>query len=126
MSLLIELLIEFFVQFVGEALFEIAAQNLKRDKPLVSPFLAIPVYAFIGGGIGLISAVVFPQHLIAHPLAKYVNLAVTPVLAGLAIGAIGAWRVKRGGTLVRIDKFWYGYTFALAFALSRHFLASAG
>jgi len=126
MSLLIELLIEFFVQFVGELLFEVAAQNVKRDKPLVHPVLAVPVYAFIGGGLGLISAVVFPHHLIAHPMAKYVNLVVTPLIVGLAIGAVGAWRVKRGGTLVRIDKFWYGYAFALAFALSRHFLGSAG
>jgi hypothetical protein len=125
MSLLLELIIEFFVQFVGEMLFEIAAQNLKRDKPVVHPVLAVPVYALIGAGLGLMTAVFFPHHLISHPMAKYINLAVTPLLVGLAMGLVGAWRAKKGGTLVRIDKFWYGYAFALAFALSRHFLVSA-
>ncbi len=126
MSLILELLIEILVQFVGELLIEVATQNLKRDKPMVHPILALPVYALIGTGLGLVSAALFPHHLIAHPMAKWINLAVTPVVVGLAIGTIGAWRVRRGGTLVRIDKFGYGYVFALAFALARTFFGSTG
>ena len=56
--------------------------------------------------------------------AVVAGLAVTPVLAGLAMGVLGAWRQRRGQELLRLDRFAYGYLFALALALVRFVLAA--
>jgi hypothetical protein len=37
--------------------------------------------------------------------------------------ALGAWRARRGGVVLRIDRFAYGYLFALALALIRFWFA---
>jgi hypothetical protein len=42
-----------------------------------------------------------------------------PGRAGLAMMARGAWRRRRDQELIRLDKFAYGYLFALAMALVR-------
>jgi hypothetical protein len=36
---------------------------------------------------------------------------------------VGAWRLRREQELVRLDRFAYGYLFALAMALVRFYLA---
>ena len=43
----------------------------------------------------------------------------TLLLAGLAMAALGAWRSRRGQATLRIDRFSYGYLFALSMALVR-------
>jgi hypothetical protein len=52
-----------------------------------------------------------------------VNLVVVPVLVGLVMVLLGAWRARRGDTVLRIDRFSYGYLFALALAAVRFFCA---
>lgn len=125
MSLLAELLVEFVIQFVLEVLVEMGAHGLKRGREPLPPAVAMILYLLLGAGLGWASFLLFPQHLIAHPDARIINLVVTPVAVGLALGAIGAWRARRGSELVRLDKFAYGYAFALAFALVR-FAMGAG
>ena len=122
MSILLELLFEFVFQFVVEFLVEMGAHALKRDREpdrppsAVAAFLA---YSVLGGVLGLASCLMLPLHLFVHPSSRLLNLVVTPIAVGLAMGAIGAWRSRRGTALVRLDKFAYGYAFALAFALTR-------
>jgi hypothetical protein len=40
------------------------------------------------------------------------------------MAAIGAWRARRGEPVLRIDRFAYGYLFALSLALVRFFFAA--
>ena len=47
------------------------------------------------------------------------NLLVTPVLAGLAMVALGKLRLARGQDTVMLDRFVYAYVFALGFAVLR-------
>lgn len=126
MSFLAELLVEFFIQFVLEVLVEMGAHGLRRDRSPLHPAISTAIYILLGGILGWISCLFFPQHLISHPYASIANLILTPIAVGLALGAIGAWRAKRGTELVRLDKFAYGYAFALAFALARFLLGAAG
>ena len=51
--------------------------------------------------------------------ARVVNLVVTPVVAGAAMSAFGAWRRKRGEELLRLDRFAYAMVFAFAMAVVR-------
>ena len=126
MSFLAELLFEFVIQFVLEVLVEIGAHGFKRDREPIHPALSVIVYVLLGGFLGWVSYLFFPQHLISHPYVRAINLVLTPIAVGMALGAIGAWRAKRGTELVRLDKFAYGYAFALAFAMARFVLGSAG
>jgi hypothetical protein len=124
MSFIIELLVEFLVQFVGEVLVENGLRALAepfQSKP--SPWLAAGGYALLGLIVGLISVfIVKPQ--IVEPVWRAVNLLVTPVAVGLSMMAVGWWRAKRGQTLLRLDRFAYGYLFALSFAVVRYVWAA--
>jgi hypothetical protein len=119
LSFLVELLVEFLIQGVLEVLVELFVHAFKRDNVAVRPVLSALLYIALGAALGWVSTLIFPQHLISHPYAGVANLVLTPVALGLLMGAIGAWRFRRGSELVRLDKFAYGYAFALAFALVR-------
>jgi hypothetical protein len=51
-------------------------------------------------------------------------MVITPLVAGGVMSLMGAWRRRRGQPVVRIDRFAYGYLFAVAMALVRYTMAS--
>ena len=113
------LLGELVLQIVLEVLVELGCHSVResfRREP--NPVLALLGYLLLGLLAGGLSVLVAPQFLIAEDL-RVPNLAFTPVLAGLAMMALGAWRARRGEELVRIDRFLYGYCFALCIAIVR-------
>ena len=55
---------------------------------------------------------------------RLANLAFTPLAVGGVMVIIGAWRARRGQPLLRIDRFAYGYLFALALGLVRYVYAA--
>jgi len=40
---------------------------------------------------------------------RIANLIITPIAAGGAMGALGAWRRRRNEELIRLDRFAYGF-----------------
>jgi len=88
--------------------------------------LAAIAYALFGAGIGALSLLVFPDYLVANKSLRVANTALSPIVAGLSMAAVGKWRAQRGQAVLRIDKFAYGYLFALGFALVRFWFASPG
>lgn len=88
-----------------------------RKSP--NPWLAALGYAIFGALAGGLSLLVFPAHLTPAGLPRLANLLLTPLAVGLCMSAMGAWRSKRGDILLRIDRFSYGYLFALTMALVR-------
>lgn len=122
MELFLELLLEFFIQIVGEILFELGLHSLKN--PALNPpnpwFTALP-YSLCGALFGGISLWPFPHHMVAGTVWRNANLIVTPIIAGLSMSCLGAWRARRGQSIFPIDRFAYGYLFALSFALVRLF-----
>jgi hypothetical protein len=119
----LELILGFFgellLQLVLEMLAELGLRSVRESfRPQPNPVLALIGYlllGLIGGGLSLLLA---PHFLIAQGL-RMLNLAFAPVLAGLAMTALGAWRSGRGQELMRLDRFLYGYCFALAVAAVR-------
>ncbi|WP_296950366.1 hypothetical protein [uncultured Massilia sp.] len=126
-----EVILQFLVEFVGEILLQILVEFLVemglhgvaepfRRRP--HPGLAAIGYLVFGAVAGAASLWPFPAYLVPGPW-RIANLALAPVLAGLAMCAVGAWRARRGQPVLRLDRFGYGYLFALALALVRFWFA---
>ncbi|MES2950346.1 MAG: hypothetical protein V4858_17525 [Pseudomonadota bacterium] len=131
MEIIFEVVFGFFgelvLQLLGEILMEFGLHSVAepfRRKP--SPWLAAIGYALLGAAIGGLSLLVFPDYLVASKGLRITNVALSPIVAGLSMAALGAWRARRGQAVLRIDKFSYGYLFALGFALVRFWFASPG
>ncbi|WP_028600975.1 hypothetical protein [Ottowia thiooxydans] len=111
---------EILIQAIGEALFELGLHSLAEPfrKP-PNPWLAALGYALFGAAAGGISVALFPSHFVVGETLRLVNLVVTPVVVGLLMCLMGAWRAKRGQAVLRIDRFSYGFLFAFFLALVR-------
>lgn len=121
---LFETLGEFLLQAVGEALLELGFHSLAepfRRPP--KPWLAAIGYALFGAAFGGLSLWVFSNNLVPPPW-RVANLVVTPLAVGGLMVLMGLWRARRGQPILRIDRFFYGYLFALSLALVRFFFAA--
>jgi hypothetical protein len=111
---------EFLLQVFAEALAELGLHSVReafRKPP--NPWLAAIGYALFGAIAGGISLWILPTLLVHSHSMQLMNVVLTPIAAGLAMMAMGAWRRRRDQELIRIDKFAYGYLFALGMALVR-------
>ena len=110
---------EFLIQVVVEALIQLGFHSLAEpfQKP-PSPWLAAIGYALFGAIFGGFSLLAFPTNLVPQSW-RLINLLITPLAVGGIMVLLGAWRAKRGQPVLRIDRFSYGYLFALAFAFIR-------
>lgn len=124
MEFLFEILAELLLQIVFEGLAELGVHGVKDTfrKPRRPFFSTIGflVWGLLAGGISLWP---FPHSFVADKTLRLVNLAITPLLAGLLMLTIGRLRAKRGQELVGLDRFGYAFAFALAMALVRFFFA---
>ncbi len=124
MTLLLELLLEVFgellLQVAAEVLFELGLHSLAAPfrKP-VNPYLASIGYVLFGAAAGALSLWAAPALFIASHAGRIVNVVMTPVIAGGVMVAIGAWRRRHDQQPVLLDRFAYGYLFALVMALVR-------
>lgn len=116
---LVQLVGELILQIILEAIVEIGLHSVRepfrRPKPL-HPALAAIGYAILGAMAGAISLWIFPRLLINTDWLRVANLMITPIAAGGVMAAVGAWRRKRDRELIRLDRFTYGFLFALAMA----------
>ena len=124
MSVLLELIFEFFgellLQVIGEVLFELGLHGLAAPfRKTVNPYLATIGYVLFGALAGAISLWLFPSLFIGSHAGRIANAIVTPLIAGAVMVALGAWRRQRGQQPVLLDRFAYGYLFALVIALVR-------
>jgi hypothetical protein len=126
-------LLEILFQLVGELLLQVVLQVLIElgFHSIVAPFrrtpnpwLAAIGYALLGATAGALSLLAYPALLIVSHTGRLVNLVLTPILAGAAMTALGAWRRGRDQELIRLDRFTYGFLFALAMALVRFHFAN--
>jgi hypothetical protein len=73
---------------------------------------------------GGLSLLVFKQHLTPAGAMRTLNLILTPLAVGLIMTILGRWRARRGEDVLRLDRFAYGYLFALGLAVVRFKFAS--
>jgi uncharacterized membrane protein YeaQ/YmgE (transglycosylase-associated protein family) len=127
-------MLEFLFELVGELLLQLVVEALAQagvhvvrhpDRPPreYSPWVIAVGYLLFGLIAGALSLWLFPDYLIRSTAGRIAYLVLGPVAAGAAVAAIGLWRSKRGVPRYGIDRFAYGYLFALSFALLRHGVA---
>jgi hypothetical protein len=120
LEVLIELLGELLLQVIGEALFEMGLHVVSepfRKQP--NPWLAGVGYAIFGALLGALTLWLVPTLMVRQPVLRWLNLLITPVVAGACMSWLGAWRERRGQQRLRLDRFLWGYVFALALAVVR-------
>ena len=110
---------EFLIQVVVEALIQLGFHSLAEpfQKP-PSPWLAAIGYALFGAIFGGLSLLAFPNNLVPQSW-RIINMVITPLAVGGIMVLLGVWRAKRGQPVLRIDRFSYGYLFALSLAFIR-------
>ena len=128
MEILIHIIIailEFFAELILQVFFEVLVEfglhSVKEPFRLPQPNPWIASFGYITFGVlaGAISLYFFPDYFISSEIGRIANLIITPLMAGLSMSILGAWRRNRGQEVIRIDRFFYGYLFALSMALVR-------
>jgi hypothetical protein len=121
---ILELLLEFFGEFLLGAVLEVLAEAglhaFKRpfeEKP--SRLFAWIGYTVLGAAAGGLSLLVFPDLFMRTDLGRIGYLLLAPVAVGLTMCLVGALRERKHQELIRLDKFGYGYLFALSLAAVR-------
>ncbi|OOW71183.1 hypothetical protein Xmlh_08960 [Xanthomonas axonopodis pv. melhusii] len=122
---MLQLVAEVLLQALAELLIELGLHSVAESfERRPSPGLAAVGYAIVGALLGGVSLWLLPQHFTATFGARLAALVIAPLVAGGLMAALGAWRARRGDPVFRIDRFSYGYLFALCFALMRYFFAA--
>jgi hypothetical protein len=124
LEFLFEVAGEFLLQIVLEVLVEFGFHAIKeplRKRP--EPWLAAVGYLLFGVILGGLSLLVVANHWVASKALRVANLVLTPIAAGGFMSLLGAWRARRGQAVLRIDRFAYGYLFALGVAVVRFWFA---
>ena len=127
---MLEFLFELFFEVLGEVLLQLAVSLLTEaglhavrnpdQAPAVrSPWLLATGYGLLGALAGGVSLLLFPNSFMHTRATRIASLLLTPVAGGLAVALLGAWRRRKGQATIELDRFGYGYLFALAMALVR-------
>ena len=125
MELIFYVIGEVLLQLVIEALVEIGLHSVKEPfKRRPSPGFAAVGYGILGAVLGGFTLLILPNHLTPTGSWRLVNLLVTPIVLGVFMSAVGTWRRRRNEAVFRIDKFSYGYLFALSIAIVRFLFAN--
>ena len=128
---MIDLIFFFIGEFLGQLIAELAVELSFRRvlkalgiKKLPHPILSALGYICLAVLMAGISLSIYRDHLIRNNTLQIINLSLTPLLAGFLM-AMNRRRLE-GKDLnpIRLDSFWYGYLFALTFAMTRYFYAT--
>lgn len=117
-QILAELLLQMVFEILAELGFRSVREPFRRPQPL-HPVLAAIGYLIFGATAGGLSLWLFPEAFIDSEWLKLLNLVCTPIIAGATMAMLGAWRRRKDQELIRLDRFGYGFLFALAMTIVR-------
>jgi hypothetical protein len=118
----VQLLSELLLQLLAEALAEFGLEAIReavRPSKTGRPLVAAIGYVLLGALFSFVSLWPFPHSFVHHAWLRLANLVIAPSIAGLAVVALGRWRISRGQAGLYLHRFSYGFLFALTFALIR-------
>jgi hypothetical protein len=119
-----EVIFEALFEFALEAAFDLifrAIAEVFEISELNNPLLACLGYLLFGAATGGLSLLLYP-HPLFHPSRVHgISLLVSPILTGLAMWQVGSLLRTKNKKVIRIESFWYGFTFAAGMALARFY-----
>ena len=123
MELIFELVLQVFGELIVQLLFELGFRALaepfsNKNRP-ANVALSVSGYLLFGLIAGGLSLLIVPRHLALNLPWRIANLVLTPVLVGAGMNLLGNVREKKDLSTIRLDKFSYGFCFALAMAVVR-------
>jgi multisubunit Na+/H+ antiporter MnhG subunit len=124
MEIIFEVIFQFLGELVLQVVFEILAElglHSVREvfKRPPNPVIATIGYAIYGAIAGGLSLWWHSGHFTKTTAMRIAVLVLVPLLSGVAMSILGAWRRRRDQSIIRLDRFAYGYVFALAMASVR-------
>jgi hypothetical protein len=122
LSEVVGMLFEVFIQVIGEAIVALVVRSIRNvvaESQETSPVLAAAGYLLLGVACGAVSVFFFPHPLIHPSKIHGISLLVSPVITGLIMAQVGLLLRRKDKNAVRIESFWYGFTFALGMAFIR-------
>lgn len=117
-----ELLVQLVGQFFGDLIGHKLQRSLRRSEP-VQPWVSAIGYLIFGATTGAISLLFLPDAFIKIEWLRVLNLVATPLVAGFVMAWVGSWRRHRNKTVIRLESFSYGLSFAFAMTFVRHVYA---
>ena len=128
MEIIFELLAQLALEIIMQGVFELGGRGVasifRKNGLAVNPWLAICGYIAMGAIGGGISVWLFPMHLLKLPVLQVLNLAITPIVLGFIFEALGRWKANHDKPRYAVDRFSYGFTFALTMGLIRYIFAA--
>ena len=119
-QLLGELLLQLFAETLAEMGFHAMREPFRRRPRPIAAAVGLVLLGSMAGGLSLL---LMPHHMTHTEAHRLASLIVVPMAAGGMMVLLGHWRRRRGDAPLRIDRFAYGYAFALSMALVRYFFA---
>jgi len=130
MEIIFEAIFFFLLELVGQVFFELFAElglrsignalGFSKPKNRYLSFLGYIIIASLGA---MVSILIFKEHFIKNEAMRIANLILTPIVLGIIMKYRGKKLELNNVSSIRLDSFWYGYVFALTFALVRFFYA---
>ena len=118
MEIILEIFAELFLQLILEVIVNFGFHSFS-SLPKPGPVVAALGYLLLGAALGGLSLLVFQDSFIDDYNLKLLNLIVTPVILGITMSLVGRFREKRDKDVIRLEKFAYGFLFALGLAVVR-------
>src|SRR5678815_2309364 len=122
MEFLLQIFLEFLLQFVGGLITDVVLHVLSRfiqSRRTLNALITLIMYLGVGLFVGWLSILVFPKAFVRSSNLHGISLLITPVLAGFMMSAIGWIRLRKGKLRIRLETFSCGFVFAFAMALIR-------
>jgi hypothetical protein len=129
MFVVLEFLLEFIVEYLFLTLIELLVNGVfgsfsLLSKQKISRLLYFACHLILGILIALLSLKLLPKLLIPGLPAQVFSLVLTPLLVGLTLSAVEGWKRKDEEVALALDKFIYGYFFALSIVVIRFIFLS--
>src|SRR5829696_4625450 len=105
LEIIIEIFLEFLLQIVGELFVELFIRigaSIPWVNKAASNLLTALVLFAVGLFIGWVSLWIFPRAFVRSEGLHGISLVVTPVMAGLAMAALGLPRERWGKPMIRL------------------------
>lgn len=128
MEFIFELLAQIVLEVLVQGVFELGGRGafalFRKEGLSVNRWLGVCGYILMGATAGGISIWLVPMHLLKSPALQILNLLLTPIILGIIFENMGRWKTKNDKPRYAVDRFSYGFTFALTMGLVRYFFAA--